>query len=538
MKRKRADSTNQNLEVLYELFENNVNERNRAKILNAMADHPKGNVLAQCVFERAAASVFVAAKNQLAPQKENDEYGPLDSLLDAAYCKKILRVLGCEDYVINLLKDEFKRKYEREPDSLSDIVRILADRREIKDESAIPKATFEIEYNAPEVKIGSEWIISEARLGDDEAPEDGQLFVYKISRSSCITLEDLDVRWYSHGYWNFVMEPFLIVFNGTDIFKVHNLLKPTAPPMIIKRDRELLGEIDSDFWGRGKRHSNYDSDDRVNGELPESVLFPVVSAPNSTSVCIECAKIGQSSIEIVWKETFDFSEKNFPQLMMLDRDNYVVWIKDRGHTHVLHIILSKQKISRYFLADKEHPSFGLLKDRLVMATFCHTTDEENFRIMSFGFLTNDEEDNFQVACFLKGEEQYFNGYIPTRKNWTGFQSYDISIGRDEILRLKKDYTSTRTSIVTVKNIMIKQLLNFLEDESEKKTLITAKVMGIVKTKPLIHTGTISISGTYLKPFLENFIAKETAKEKARKELEMVDWSSIGRVSREKIEIFI
>ena len=140
------------------LYDKKVNEPKRKKVLDGILSHSSGHILAKCVFERIESSNFLAARNLLLPENEGDEYGPYDSILEPGYCKSILRSLGSADYVINLLRDEFKRKYERDVDSLSDIARIVTEREEIKYETAVPKVILEMDAYYPTVKIGSEWV--------------------------------------------------------------------------------------------------------------------------------------------------------------------------------------------------------------------------------------------------------------------------------------------------------------------------------------------------------------------------------------------
>ena len=146
---------------LINLYEKNVNEPNRKKVLDGMLSHPSGHILAQCVFQRADSSVFHSARNQLLPKNNERENGAYDSLLAPAYCKSILRKFGDEDYVISLLKEEFERKNERHLCSLSEIASVIKEREKIKDRKAVPKyqTAFEGENDYPAaIKIGSEWV--------------------------------------------------------------------------------------------------------------------------------------------------------------------------------------------------------------------------------------------------------------------------------------------------------------------------------------------------------------------------------------------
>ena len=152
----------QNREMeLFNLYDKNVNEPNRKKVLDAMLNHPSGHILAECVFSRADWTVFVLAQNLLKPENKSDENGEYDALLSPAYCRSILRTLGYDDFVTTLLKDEFKREYGREPESLSSIPRIIDRREKIRKELAEPKfETFfeDFKGDLSRLKIGSEWV--------------------------------------------------------------------------------------------------------------------------------------------------------------------------------------------------------------------------------------------------------------------------------------------------------------------------------------------------------------------------------------------
>ena len=96
----------------------------------------------------------------------------------------------------------------------------------------------------------------------------------------------------------------------------------------------------------------------------------------------------------------------------------------------------------------------------------------DLELMSFGFLTDKEEQNFQVACFFK------NG-----------DDGDISIGKDEILHFR----GLHTEDTTIKRVSIDHLLEFLEDKEQEKNFHTIRIMGVPETKPLVQIGTLFMS---------------------------------------------
>ncbi|CAG5111599.1 Oidioi.mRNA.OKI2018_I69.chr2.g5888.t1.cds [Oikopleura dioica] len=349
------------IKELYELFEKNVNIPKREETLNAISSHSKRDELARLVFERADGNVFAFAKNQLLPANDADEYGPFDHLLEAGHCMRILKMMAKEDYVINLLKDDFRAEHGREPNSLSDIARIFAEREYITKESSLAKrrAVFQTDGTA---KIGSTWIITLLGIegvDDDDDRWQESVYVYKILRKEGISLEkvnfhrsSLDINiWYFDE--TFLFEPFLIMLNSEEnTYYVLNLLEPSEPPRAIRMGGRPWFMLQKDDIGQYR----YDSDVRLNGELREAVLFPLIYVQDDNSFCIECAQISSSSIEILWKETIIVPEMCFEKrLYLLDNDNLILHIilevnEDHGTANGLlafHIILSRRKIIRY-----------------------------------------------------------------------------------------------------------------------------------------------------------------------------------------------
>ena len=128
----------------------------------------------------------------------------------------------------------------------------------------------------------------------DEPQTDGlELYVYRITRSSGILLKQIHLPLSFIGHPNLLLEPFLIMFDGNDVFEVHNLLEPKKAPMTIKRSEYII-DVDFGFWAGSK----YESDILPNGKLSESILFPVVYQPNNNSFCFDCVEIGRSETGI------------------------------------------------------------------------------------------------------------------------------------------------------------------------------------------------------------------------------------------------
>ncbi|CBY31236.1 unnamed protein product, partial [Oikopleura dioica] len=334
---------------LFNLYEKNVNEPNRKKVLDGMLNHPSGHILAQCVFDRVDSSVFIAARNQLISKSEKVENGTYDSILDPAYCKRILKKFGYNDYVITFLKDGFKRENGRDPGSLSEIVRIIKEREEIKNQTAIPKFEATFQENLEElfeVTIGSEWIISNVAINGQPRISNyhryGEFiqkpYVYKIcrskprvARSTCIQLRQIHLKAPNSAIFAeeyMLLEPFLIVRQSSSTqvgIEVYNLLDPKAAPMIIKRESQIHVPFMRDFG-----MNLYENDCRIDGQLPES-----------------CVEIKPSSINTLWIENIEINFPHFQNsVFWIDRDNYVLRILDKetGRSQIYHVILSQAKI--------------------------------------------------------------------------------------------------------------------------------------------------------------------------------------------------
>ncbi|CAG5111363.1 Oidioi.mRNA.OKI2018_I69.chr2.g5679.t1.cds [Oikopleura dioica] len=531
------------IKKLYELFEKKENTPKREKILKEIADHPKGNQLAKLVFERADGKVFASAKNQLLPMDDSDEYGPLDHLIEAGDCMRILKLMANDDYVINLLKDDFRAKYDREPNSLSDIARIFSHREEIKKESAVPKAVFE---SSRVVELGSNWIVSNSSINgieDEGATLGNYLYVYKILRSSGISLQPLKLpRSLDSVSAYFLFEPFLIVQDHDGLrgreqtYYVFNLLEPSEPARTIKREGVIM-YIDSEDT---KESPRYKSDLYQNGELRESVLFPIIYQPDPITVFIECVRIGKSSIDVLWKETI-MEPKFFirPRLLLMDHDNLILRIdlnlEQRNLTVngciAFHIILSKRRVIRYDLPDiSGHLKFGMVEERLGLTIWKvlekiednndeetsdddysdesgHDLDDDNEErhgFYAFGFLS--EKEGYEVVCFLD-------------------TTHEIGIYHNMLVQ--DDYDKKMR-----KGFCVKRLLKHLDDPDQEYPSLSKEINGVTVTKPLIK--------------IESLFLGEFSKNKAKKEYHVMDRSKIACVTfkkrngmhSSKVEIFI
>ncbi|CBY12457.1 unnamed protein product [Oikopleura dioica] len=294
-------------------------------------------------------SVFLSARNQLIPKSDKDKNGKYDSLLAPAHCKRILRNFGYKDYVMLLLKDGFKRKYERDPNSLSEIARIFKEREEIKDQTATPKfkATFQEELDDPsDVIVGSEWIISDVAINGQPSVSDYHRrnefmktpYVYKIcrskprvTRSSGIQLRQLHLKASNHKDAEILLlEPFFIKGGYNEDFintiEVYNLLDPKAAPMTIEREsyNNIIHFPRIEMSGKNL----YENDNRVNGQLSESVLFLLVYYSSITTVCLECVEIKPSSINTLWIKRIENRDSHFDEeLFWIDRMNKLAEVK-------------------------------------------------------------------------------------------------------------------------------------------------------------------------------------------------------------------
>jgi len=495
---------------LYNLYEKNVNEPNRKKVLDGMQSHPSGHILAQCVFQRADSSVFHSAQNQLLP-KNGQENGAYDSLLAPAHCKSILRKFEYEDYVINLLKDEFERKNGRHPRSLSEIASIINEREKIKNGTAVAKfeATFEEEFFYPyQIRIGSEWIVSECtpikelpKVSTYRRREEyiQEPYVYKICRSSGIQLEQLFLK-SAHTRMDLIVlfEPFLIFTDNNDdepSIVVYNLLEPNAAPMTVKRgpSMNIMYTV----------VSLYECDMRTYGKLPDKLPFLVVYEPTDTTLCFECLEIKTTAITTLWTRVIDLSEfgEFFCEIFWIDRDNYLLESREDVFQYH-HVILSSAEITKY-----QH-SLGLGIRRYLKS------DLGNYTIFKEKLLMFREKLGGNVFLFTSTEQKH------EMKPVCAFEDQDSAITdcffyNEEIVCRKYDENEARFSI--------SKLLDFIDDEiQEKKQLPRVDVPGSNVTVPLIdifHLGEKQMIGKY-------------------GSIDVMGRSKIGCAWKDKIEIYI
>ncbi|CAG5091372.1 Oidioi.mRNA.OKI2018_I69.PAR.g13014.t1.cds [Oikopleura dioica] len=453
------------LEELYSLYEKNVNEPNRKKTLTAISNHPNANLLAELIFKRMDRTDYVSAKNQLLPI-ENDEHGPFDNLLGEHQCDWILELMAREDYVINLIKEEFQVKYDREPSSLSDIVKIAC-QREMMVKSPVPKAVFETKDC--HCDIGSSWIVTYRRInGVDEQQRVGTFpYIYKILRAPEIRLERLRLPiGYPRNVHCLLFEPFLIIFDRKKRIDVFNLLKPNEQPKSITGEGELI-----------EPKGYYKADLRRNGKILDNVIFPIVRREDGRTICVDFALISRSSVDVILHETIKLPEKTGyaeqPELKILDRDNFLLRIdlRDdedmdglRGCVAFL-IITSKKKIISYSLPYLSgFPEFAMIDGRLGMIVWSSPFDDYNedntlINFAAFAFLS--ENSGLEVICFFK----YHYGRI--------------SIRQDRIMQL--NVGESKDTIV-----FVEPLINHLEKTGQARPSLTKAVNGHQVTRPIVE----------------------------------------------------
>ena len=305
-------------------------------------------------------------------------------------------------------------------------------------------------------------------INDEPQTDEQELYVYKISRSSGILLKQIHLPLSFFGF-GLLMEPFLIRFDGNDVWEVHNLLEPKQAPMTIQRSAKIIGDIDFGLWAGSK----YESDILPNGKLPESILFPVIYKPNETSFCVDCVNIQRSEIKTQWTQTCQINDSFEVDVIFIDRDNSIVLVypRDLDELGVFHVILSKGKVTKYTLHNSfgYDMSFGIYEEKIYLYGNTNYT-ESTFGVVSteyaFGYLTQSEEGvNFKHLCILAKEAHT-----------------DISIGKNEILY----FTNLNIEDTKIKRIETRRLLDFINDENQEKLLWQREIDGKRVTLPIVY----------------------------------------------------
>lgn len=297
----------------------------------------------------------------------------------------------------------------------------------------------------------------------DEPQTDGlELYVYRISRSSGILLKQIHLPLSFIGLPNLLLEPFLIMFDGNDVWEVHNLLEPKQGPMTIKRSPIIIGDVDFGLWAGSK----YKSDILPHGKLPESILFPVVYQPNETSFCVDCVEIQRSEIKTLWTRTFEYSESIEIDVIFIDRDNIIISIETIiCEFGIFHVILSKEKVTKYALENTiwHELSYGLFEEKIF--TYGRILDTYNPEEYAFGYSTLSEEGmNFKHLCIFVKEAHT-----------------DISFDAEEILY----FTNLNVKDTKIKRIPIRHLLDFIKDDNQEKLNWEGEIDGKQVTFPIV-----------------------------------------------------
>ncbi|CAG5100284.1 Oidioi.mRNA.OKI2018_I69.XSR.g16931.t1.cds [Oikopleura dioica] len=453
------------LEELYSLYEKNVNVPNRKKTLNAISDHPNANLLGELIFNRMTRTDYVSAKSQLLPIEDN-EHGPFDHLLGAHQCDWILELMAREDYVIDLLKDEFLVKYDREPSSLSDIVKIAAQREKISKNQSVPKAVFETRHDT--CQMGSTWIVTFHKINgvDEQQRTLPNVYVHKIVRAPEIRLERLRLPInYRRRVLCVLYEPFLIVFESEKRIDFFNLLKPNEQPKSLTGEGEFM-----------KPEGYYQADVRRNGKILDDVIFPIVRKKDARTICVDFALITRLSVDIILQETIKLPEKDVDScdLHFLDRHNFLLTIcfvddedldNFRGCAAFL-IIPAKKKIVSYYLPELsgvfDFPEYGMVDERcgLIVWDAAFNDDDDDHRIAAYGLLS--EKIGLEVICFFK---------LPIDE--------EIYMEEDLILQFNQAEGKFKT-------VSFKALINHLEEMGQAMPSLTRPVNGCIVTRPIVE----------------------------------------------------
>ena len=292
-------------------------------------------------------------------------------------------------------------------------------------------------------------------------------YVYKIcrskprlTRSSGIQLRQLHLKASNQEDAEILLlEPFFIkcgyIEDFIDTIEVYNLLDPKAAPMTIEREsyNNIIHFPKIEMSGKNL----YENDNRVNGQLSESVLFLLVNYSNITTVCLECVEIKPSSINTLWIKRIENRDSHFDEeLFWIDRDNYILRILDKQtrRSQINHVILSQAKIIKYQHNHRfslfSSESYGIFDEKLVMIG-ARSTDVSEERV--FGFLSSEKEDNFKPVCFIESIELD-----------------ELFINKEDIIcaRLTDDFTRK------FQHLSIHKLLDFIDNKDQEKKIVRGK----------------------------------------------------------------
>ena len=250
-----------------------------------------------------------------------------------------------------------------------------------------------------------------------------------------------------------------------------------------------------------------DSDLRLHGQLRESVLFPIIYKPDDVSVCVECARITSSSIDILLKETIILPEKYDEKwLMRLDQDNFVLEIdykfdSENGIAHgfvAYHISLSTNKVTRYDLPKiSGHTNFGMVNGRLGMTLFNHLGNDQPYRSVytSVGHDSDvdfSDVESYSFEAFDESDDESDRGFttlgiFSEEKDFEVLCFFDLPesdscwISGDKIIQSDYDKKSRKVYCV-------RRLINLLNDMDEEGPSLTKEINGVTVTKPYVQIG--------------------------------------------------
>ena len=294
-----------------------------------------------------------------------------------------------------------------------------------------------------------------------------------------------------------LFEPYLIRFIPVDSdvlmishLEVHNLLKPNAAPLIIKRNG-MIRKIEF-----ACSNLKYETDIRVAGELVENVQFLFAYEEYSREskthcIYVECVDIRPSSIQTRWTQIIDIPFHSHNQyfrfkLFFIDRDNYIVFIVKKTFEEytqlIYHVVLSKETVEKCQYAERFNlasMSFGVFEEKLVIAgELQNMPSRSKLKDQVIGYFSR-EAHIFKPVC-LYGTSQ--------GEDWIKIESIEMNKINFSTYSSEEDPFKFK-----LKQIDIRQLLDLVNDDDKEKNsapgaVLTEHTLPIIALCKLFHNG--------------------------------------------------
>ena len=132
----------------------------RRSLLKKMQDHPRSVELSELILERMPMDVLTWVAPIVLEQINEDGYSSFDAMTSPLFCRTFLNPHYKRDTILELVGKELEAEIKSKPDRLSDVMKIVQKRHDMKynKKKLEPKVTIEFKSSEVDVRFGRSFV--------------------------------------------------------------------------------------------------------------------------------------------------------------------------------------------------------------------------------------------------------------------------------------------------------------------------------------------------------------------------------------------